>query len=125
MPIAMARLASGSASMARTWRPDALSDRIRRDENEVFPTPPLPVIAIFILIPPVRFMIVNYRSAEDRLASCFIPRSNLHESTGSSRRPGGASLISSFCLAIFQLHWKSHKFPICAIAKVSGTKSVR
>ncbi|MDD3042210.1 MAG: hypothetical protein PHW56_04605 [Methanosarcinaceae archaeon] len=48
-----------------------------------------------------RFGVVNYRSAEDRPASCFIPRSKLHESTGSSRRPGGASLNSSLSLGYF------------------------
>jgi hypothetical protein len=43
---------SGSASIARTSYPSLASSLARVPERVVFPTPPFPVIAIFIRIPP-------------------------------------------------------------------------
>ncbi|MGB9928662.1 MAG: hypothetical protein ACPK85_09695 [Methanosarcina sp.] len=43
---------SGSASIARTSYPSLASNRARVPERVVFPTPPFPVIAIFIKFPP-------------------------------------------------------------------------
>jgi hypothetical protein len=43
---------SGSASIARTSYPSLARSLARVPERVVFPTPPFPVIAIFIRIPP-------------------------------------------------------------------------
>ena len=47
-PRASPRLASGSTSAARTFRPSSAYSRHRVEAKVVFPTPPLPVIATFI-----------------------------------------------------------------------------
>ena len=48
-PNAKPRLASGSASTATTLYPSSANILDNIEEKVVFPTPPLPVIAIFIL----------------------------------------------------------------------------
>ncbi|OQC50471.1 MAG: hypothetical protein BWX58_00543 [Deltaproteobacteria bacterium ADurb.Bin026] len=51
-PIALARLESGSASIARTLLPLSLKTLAITPASVVFPVPPFPDIAIFILAPP-------------------------------------------------------------------------
>src|SRR5450830_781194 len=51
-PMADARLASGSASIARTGSPSAANWRASIPAREVFPTPPLPLMANFCISAP-------------------------------------------------------------------------
>ncbi len=51
IPMADARFMSGSASIARTAKPSAAKMRASVPASVVLPTPPLPVIAIFIVAP--------------------------------------------------------------------------
>src|SRR5208282_652387 len=60
-PRARARLASGSASTASTFLPWSLKYLISRAARVVLPTPPLPLMAIFMYNLPWLFISLDYR----------------------------------------------------------------
>jgi hypothetical protein len=58
-PIAEARLESGSASIARTFLPRSAKSRAITPASVVFPTPPFPEMAIFIISPSTKKRVIR------------------------------------------------------------------